>query len=180
MKRSNFFICDYNQWIYLNDPRVTSLSEEFFTDMLKNFCQKYDPKFPQLYKKLISTDPYCIINASTMSEKNFYFDNTIDPINWKVFPDRRKSLTCFNYKENDPGNLYIVIPYDGANFGICPGAYFSECVIKESKDLIEQGFTRAYYNNPIEWLKGLNKRELWTDDSCLLISQQQWENFFKK
>lgn len=181
MKRNNFFICDYNQWVFLNDTRVTSLSEEIFEDLIQLHCKKYNHKFPQLYKRLATSDPYCFVKSEVMRETVVYWDmDNINPNNWKVLPDRRKSITCYNYQDNDPGNLYVVIPFDGANFGICPGAHLIESNITNTSDLIDQGFTRAYYNDPIKWLKGLNKRELWTSDSCLLISYIQWEKYFNK
>ena len=176
MKTNKFFIYDYDQWINLNDTRIAAIQESKFNELLKSNCKKYSVTFPQLYKKLAIDDPYCFISSETLLDNKTVCElNHINPTNWKILPDIQKSINCYNYQISVPGNLYVLIPFDGANFAICPGPELSSIKLQDSIELIDQGFTRAYYNDPIKWLKGLNKREMWTNSASLLINYEVWK-----
>lgn len=114
-------------------------------------CNRYSPENQPIYRGIENVDAdYLIVDPtkykrSSISGWNQYtllMDNT-DP--WKAYPKRSRSHICSTlihvaqtYAHD--GNVYHVIPFDGAKFGVCPNAdiyqSFKQTIPPEAKSAL--------------------------------------------
>lgn len=73
------------------------------------------------YDNILLVEPSSSIRRSrnTSNYYTYFIDNSKE---WKLFPDRSRSIICTTSRINaeDYGNCFTVIPKDDAVFGICP------------------------------------------------------------
>lgn len=113
-------------------------------------------------------------SANTSNEYNLLLSNLPD---WKKFPRRDKSLICATYASESYvsrfGDVNIVIPFNGAKFGVCP-AYdlwdsFNE--VKKTYSQFGKELNMHIFNESIRTLiakAGFDLPERNTDYSILL------------
>lgn len=114
------------------------LSETEFFKLFKEKCKTFkkvttsDSK-NKIYRGINSKEDFilCDIESSNVNRKSRDWDNWSNLIfsnvaTWSAFPKRNKSIICtcdFQTAaaySGSRGNIYVVIPLDGAEFGICP------------------------------------------------------------
>lgn len=92
----------------------------------------------KLYNNLYLTDPK-LKERKSQNTKNYYtllFDNLPS---WKDYPKRSRRLICTTNTAmaRSYGQLYIVLPFNGAKFGVCPNSDMWDTQIesRNKKDL---------------------------------------------
>lgn len=62
------------------------------------------------------------IERISRNTTNYYTMILSNLPSWKEYPKRNRSIICTNCTDKAKiyGNIYLVIPFDNANFGICP------------------------------------------------------------
>jgi len=121
------FLLQYNENKVLSS-HYREINKNDFDYMLKRFCKDFDWNDMPIYKVFDNLEqPYYITNPQAIDRvsrntANYYtiiFDNS--PYR-KDFSKRSKSLIC-STKSSTAGNygdVYRVIPFDGAKIAVCP------------------------------------------------------------
>jgi hypothetical protein len=117
MKKYKTFLLEQHS----NRSDTTILSPEKTVDLILDNCKKFNFDDIHLYRdmnsefNLLLIDPIKIERKSAYT-KNFYTYIIDNSNSWENYPKRKNSIICsINYYRD-----YIVIPYDGAIFGVCP------------------------------------------------------------
>ena len=117
------------------NQRTQKISEEDFVDILEHHCAQavininYTPIYRGINTAAFGKQLQLKVGDSTVgaprvskNTKNYYtlwVDNSKE---WKDFPKRSRSFICSTSRTyaDDFGEVYLVIPYDNAQIGICP------------------------------------------------------------
>lgn len=121
------FLLQYNENKVLSS-HYREINKNDFDYMLKRFCKNFDWNDTPIYKGFDNLEqPYYVtnpqaINRESRNTANYYtviFDNS--PYR-KDFPKRNKSLICSTarFTAENYGDVYRVIPFDGAKIAVCP------------------------------------------------------------
>jgi hypothetical protein len=108
--------------------RTRPLKAEEAIDIFKKNCKQYNWDGQELYRGLSGNDSdYGILDPSKHDRKsatteNYYTMWIDNSKKWKSYPKRSKSLICTTdlTTAEGYGDAHLVIPFDGANIGICP------------------------------------------------------------
>lgn len=108
-----------------------SLTQDQFHSILNRFCKEFDWNDTPIYKGMYIDGDYALTNPKgqerqSANTRNYYttiFDNS--PYLGE-FPKRSQSLICSTDLETARlyGNLYRVIPFDGAKIAVCSSSDF--------------------------------------------------------
>lgn len=109
--------------------RSSEISKEEAIKILKENCGEFlkNPK-AKVYRGLGDNDSdYLLIKPSEHSRrsantKNIYTLFMDNSYRWKGYPKRSKSIICSTNEgiASDYGFHFVVVPFDGAKFGVCP------------------------------------------------------------
>jgi len=117
---------------YTNNTRSSSLTEEEFIRLLNNNCTDWlrNPSMLIRFKNKVD-DKFSLIDPKLHVRKSIsdlnYVTILLDNLpSWSEFPKRSESV-IFSYgiKNNRGafgGELYFIIPFDNANFGVSPSS----------------------------------------------------------
>lgn len=121
-----------NKYFKLFESRSSNLSEEEFFKLLKENCQDFIKNPKPLQRVKHDSIMYSYINPKIHSRKdgstasiakiiNLLIDNLPS---WKEFPKRNNSIIASSnistYQQSYGSEYYILIPFDGAKFGVTP------------------------------------------------------------
>jgi hypothetical protein len=138
------------KYFKLFESRTAEITDEEFVMLVKDNCKNYlaNPKYLQRMKSMFNgkysyIDPKQHVRMPLMNTEDgvgvssvhhtLFMDNLPS---WKSFPKRSESLIgSLKFNEGDAFGLrcYLVIPYDGANFGLAPYSdlWGSQCKIDD-------------------------------------------------
>ena len=145
----------------LFESRTAEITDKEFVMLVKENCKDYlaNPKYMQRMKGKFNGD-YSYIDPKIHRRIPLMVDNTgvvsthhtllMDNLpSWKEFPKRSESLIGnlrFNYDISFGQRCYLVIPYDGANFGLAPSSdlWGSYCEVGNMKYEFDNVFTESF------------------------------------
>jgi len=107
--------------------RITSLSLEEAIDCYEANCRFHNSENTQIYRGVFNKPDIAYINPKKSrrdsSSSSGFYSLIIDNSGfWSGYPKRSRSLICSpsrSYSSNF-GTVYLVIPFDNSNFGVCP------------------------------------------------------------
>lgn len=115
--------------------KINSLND--ICTIFKNNCTEYDYKYPIIYRGISNPKglgEYAVISPSKYKRDAAYSNTTylnlIDGSeSWEDYPNRRESIICSTSRTTSSsfGDVYVVIPFDGAEFGVCNDYDFQHC-----------------------------------------------------
>lgn len=118
-------------FILLTERRSQSIDVDDAVDYIQKYCkdfinnQKRDIG-PDIYRGLIKSGLAFLVTPSTSvrrsrNTENFYTYFIDNSKRWSHYPKRSQSIICTSSggKASSFGELFVVIPRDGAKFGIC-------------------------------------------------------------
>lgn len=165
-------ICNITEWFSAKASDVRTLTETQFMRHVENNCQKYSFfSKHQLYRPHVENSPF------------LFFKNTPSDIDdaghHRHLPNLIHNIKCFNFLER-ASNLtkYVVIPFDDAKFGIIENKTWNSKMVDLNN--FNENVNLGFWSSNVEWLKVIKKSELWTDDSCLMIRHDVWQNLRKQ
>ena len=169
-------ICNADEWFSAKVNTYKKIDYVSLIEQYNSSCQIYNVVGSQIYKPFMSNSPFLLIESNVKNN---------DKHQWKNFPNLINNIKCYNFKSPNNLNTYVVIPFDGARFGIIENTDWKSKLINSRKlntfiDPLHNGFNIGIYKESVEWLKHINKSEMWTDSSCLLIKENIWNNIKHK
>lgn len=112
---------------FLNENYITSINKEKAIELIKEKCKSFDFNNPIFRGSAMHSYQYELIDTTYSHRESANTTNHYTVILDKLLseqklPQRSKSIICSNNKKyaKEYGNLYVIIPFDDANIGICP------------------------------------------------------------
>jgi len=109
----------------LLEGRTQPISEEQVRGLLKTNCKQFKPT-KLIYRGLKTPFEYGMVDpkkgSSIYTESESYYSFLVDWF-WKKYPKRGQSVIGSldrKYASNFGSNVYIVVPFDNAHFGVAP------------------------------------------------------------
>lgn len=123
-----------------------SIDKQSLLNDIDNNCKSYDFNNPKMiiYRGINSSEPYLMISPSKSERrssgagvKNYYTFILDNSKAWSLYPKRSRSVIGIQSEKYASmyGNIYVMLPFDNANFGSCPkeDLVFSFRYLKERK-----------------------------------------------
>jgi len=146
------------KYFKLFESRTAEITDKEFVMLVKDNCKEYlaNPKYMQRMKggfngnysyidpKIHRRMPLMVDSTGVVSTHHTLLMENLP--SWKEFPKRSESLIGnlrFNYDTSFGDRCYLVIPYDGANFGLAPSSdlWGSYCEVGNMKYEFNDVFT---------------------------------------
>ncbi len=109
------------------DLRGQKLSLEKTKELYRENCQEHGFNNTQIYRGVSGQPKLYFLNPSrnkrSSPSSDGYYSLIMDNSGfWSGYPKRSKSIICSTSQSyaSSFGTLYLVIPYDNSNFGVCP------------------------------------------------------------
>lgn len=149
------------KYFKLFESRTAEITDKEFVMLVKDNCKDYlaNPKYMQRMKGKFNGD-YSYIDPKIHRRMPLMVDSTgvvsthhtllMENLpSWKEFPKRSESVIGnlrFNYDTSFGDRCYLVIPYDGANFGLAPSSdlWGSYCEVGNMKYEFDDVFTERF------------------------------------
>lgn len=146
------------KYFKLFESRTAEITDKEFVMLVKDNCKDYlaNPKYMQRMKGKFNGD-YSYIDPKIHRRMPLMVDSTgvvsthhtllMENLpSWKEFPKRSESVIGnlrFSYDTSFGDRCYLVIPYDGANFGLAPSSdlWGSYCEVGNMKYEFDDVFT---------------------------------------
>lgn len=117
---------------FLTEGRSEELSTEQLISILKKNCKEFLSlrRYPMIYRGVKGNTNSKLVKPSEFTRKsksdadgNVYTVLMDSLDSWKDYPKRSKSIICSNvfFSAGNYGKARLVIPFDGAKWGVCDG-----------------------------------------------------------
>lgn len=125
------------------EAREQRLSELKALEVLREKCRNShdSAKGVPIFKRLKLADPYYLITPeSGVLKSKYLIEGLISELrSWKRFPDRSKSVRGYTDHDRalnrDEGEMYLILPFDGAKIGVAGASTFTRSFEHGSKML---------------------------------------------
>lgn len=114
---------------HIRKTRSSSITKDEVINILKTNCKEFlKNPISKVYRGLGDNDSdYLLVkpsehNRRSANTKNIYTLFIDNSYRWKGYPKRSKSIICTTNEStaSDYGFHFVVVPFDGAKFGVCP------------------------------------------------------------
>lgn len=112
-----------------SNRRSSSISSQEAIDIIKSNCRDFlKERVVKIFRGIDSDDEFLLVKPSegtlrrSANASNHYTLLIDNSDRWKEFPKRSKSIICTTDELHASayGDVYYVIPFDGARIGMCP------------------------------------------------------------
>lgn len=142
------------------ENRETKVSELKALELLREKCRNahHTAKQVPIFRRLELDGSYYVINPEVETRKSkFLLENLITELpSWHRFPNRLQCVRGFTSHERadkrDAGEMFLLLPFDGARLGVTGGPSFIRSFEPAAKRLHFPKLDNAYIH---EWLKGM-------------------------
>jgi len=146
--------------IKYEETREQRLSELKALEILREKCRNShdSARGVPIFKRLKLADPYYLITPEMGELKSKYLiEGLIAELRgWKRFPDRSKSVRGYTDHDRalnrDEGEMYLILPFDGAKIGVAGASTFTRSFEHGSKML---GVSKVDNAGLFEWLTSI-------------------------
>ena len=186
---NKFLLCESDKNSEYIQNTSTAINKNSVIELIKSNCTSYDFTNPKMiiYRGLTSSEPFLFISPSKFERKsvgiavkNYYTDIIDNSVIWKDYPKRSRSCIGIQSERYASvyGQIYIMIPFDKALFGVCP----KPDLIFSFKYLKDRKFDSIDFNDLLKnFYEDLFKENL--DDSSwnnLKLCLQKFDNKFEQ
>jgi len=183
------------KYFKLFESRTAEITDDEFVKLVKENCQDFleNPKYLQRMKSEFNGEysyidpkqhvrkPLMDIPAGVVSAHHTLLMENLP--SWKSFPKRSESLIGslkFNDDQAFGQRCYLVIPYDGANFGLAPASdlWGSYCEVGDMKYEFDSVFTERLTDLDVSeksYEAMMKDLQHWYDDYLIRESNKEYK-----